>query len=107
MPCAGEKEEEETVLDKLEEFEQGVSSIFEDSVDFDTLNTVLFGRDYLWFGRAEVDGALYSGSAFSGEDGFELRRLRVGIMGLAHFVDRLSYKVEFDITDGTNNISDP
>ena len=54
----------------------------------------------------ELDAAAYFGDIPSSENGGELRRLRVGIAGLATFVDSVSYKLELDLTDGSNNLSD-
>jgi len=71
-----------------------------------TLRTLLLGRNFAFFGRAEGDYAVYSGNIPSSENGGDLRRLRVGVVGLATFWDQVSYKLEFDLTDGTNNFSD-
>jgi phosphate-selective porin OprO/OprP len=71
-----------------------------------SLESLLLGRNYVFFGRVELDAAAYFGDIPSSENGGELRRLRVGIAGLATFVDSVSYKFELDLTDSTNNLSD-
>lgn len=71
-----------------------------------SLESLLLGRKYVFFGRVEGEAVAYSGDIPSSENGAELRRLRVGIAGLSTFFDSVSYKFEFDLTDGTNNFSD-
>jgi len=71
-----------------------------------SLESLLLGRNYVFFGRIEVEAAAYNGAIPSSENDFDLRRLRVGIAGLATFFDSVSYKFELDLTDGTNNFSD-
>jgi len=83
-----------------------ITEITEDTQSADTLRTLLLGRNYIFFGRVGLEYATYSGDIPSSENGAELRRLRVGIAGLATFFDRVSYKFELDLTDGTNNFSD-
>jgi len=91
----------------VEEARQEIAAeIAENTHDAVTLKTLLLGRNYVFFGRAEVEYAIYSGDIPSSENGGDLRRLRFGIAGLATFSDRISYKAEFDLTDGTNNFSD-
>ena len=80
--------------------------VAEDNQSAHTLRTLLLGRNYVFFGRAEGDYAVYSGDIPSSENGGEVRRLRVGVAGLATFLDQVSYKLEIDLTDGTNNLSD-
>lgn len=83
-----------------------VSEIAEGTHTSESLESLLLGRDYVFFGRVEVDAAAYSGDIPSSENGAQLRRLRVGMAGLTTFFDALSYKIELDLTDGTNNFSD-
>jgi phosphate-selective porin OprO/OprP len=71
-----------------------------------SLKSLLFGRNYFIFGRAEIEAATYSGDIPSSENGFDLRRLRLGVAGVSTFFDSVSYKLELDLTDGTNNFSD-
>jgi len=93
--------------DSVEGARQEISAeIAENTQNAFTLRTLLLGRNYIFFGRAGVEYAIYSGDIPSSENGGELRRLRLGIAGLATFSDRISYKAEFDLTDGTNNFSD-
>lgn len=80
--------------------------VAEDNQSAYTLKTLLLGRNHVFFGRAEGDYALYWGDIPSTENGGDLRRLRVGVAGLATFWDQASYKFELDLTDGTNNFSD-
>ena len=80
--------------------------VAEDSQSAYTLKTLLLGRNHVFFGRVEGDYALYRGDIPSSENGGDLRRLRVGVAGLATFWDQASYKLELDLTDGTNNFSD-
>jgi phosphate-selective porin OprO/OprP len=69
-----------------------------------SLKRLLLGRSYIFFGRLEGDGAIYSGDAFEGENGGEIRRFRVGIAGV--LTDHLSYKGELDLTDKSTTVSD-
>jgi phosphate-selective porin OprO/OprP len=69
-----------------------------------SLKRLLLGRSYIFFGRIEGDGAIYSGDAFEGENGGEIRRFRVGIAGVLS--DHLSYKGELDLTDKSTTVSD-
>jgi phosphate-selective porin OprO/OprP len=71
-----------------------------------SLQSLLLGRNYVFFGRIEIEAAAYSGDIPSSENGADLRRLRLGIAGLSTFFDSISYKFELDLTDGTNNFSD-
>ncbi len=80
--------------------------VAEDNQSAYTLKTLLLGRNHVFFGRVEGDYALYRGDIPSSESGGDLRRLRVGVAGLATFWDQVSYKLELDLTDGTNNFSD-
>ena len=82
------------------------AELIEDTQSARSLRTLLLGRNYIFFGRVGLEYAAYSGDIPASEDGGDLRRLRVGIAGLATFFDRLSYKLELDLTDGTNNLSD-
>jgi phosphate-selective porin OprO/OprP len=50
-----------------------------------SLESLLLGRKYVFFGRIEGEAAAYSGDIPSSENGAELRRLRVGIAGLSTF----------------------
>ena len=107
--AANEPEEacEQLPQELTEEARQEITvDIAENTQNAFTLRTLLLGRNYVFFGRAGVEYAIYSGDIPSSENGGELRRLRFGIAGLATFTDQVSYKAEFDLTDGTNNFSD-
>jgi phosphate-selective porin OprO/OprP len=98
---------EQPVQDLTEEARQEIiTEITEDTQNAYTLRKLLLGRNYVFFGRVELEYAFYSGDIPSSENGGDLRRLRFGIAGLATFFDRVSYKFELDLTDGTNNFSD-
>jgi len=61
-------------------------------------------RGLIFFGRTEFDGAYYSSGVLSGDSGFRVRSLRVGLAKA--FKHNISVKAEFDITDGDNNFTD-
>lgn len=100
---ACEKPSQQQIDEANRKISAGLAEGTQDAV---TLRSLLFGRNYVFFGRAELEAAAYSGDIPSSENGLGLRRLRVGIAGLTTFFDRLSYKLELDLTDGTNNFSD-
>jgi len=92
---------------QIEEARQEIATeIAEGTQTAVSLESLLLGRNYVFFGRVELEAAAYYGDIPSSENGADLRRLRVGIVGLSTFFDRLSYKFELDLTDGTNNFSD-
>ena len=98
---------EQPTPETTQEARQEITTIIaEDTQSAHTLRTLLLGRNYIFFGRVGLEYAAYSGDIPSSENGAELRRLRVGIAGLATFFERISYKLELDLTDGTNNFSD-
>ncbi len=98
---------EQLSQEQMEEARQEIATeIAEGTQTAVSLKSLLLGRNYVFFGRVELDAAAYFGDIPSSENGGELRRLRVGIAGLATFVDSVSYKFELDLTDGTNNFSD-
>jgi phosphate-selective porin OprO/OprP len=79
-------------------------SIAENTQTALSLKHLLLGQNWHFFGRVEGEAATYSGTIFDGEDGAEIRRLRVGLAGVLS--DRLSYKGEFDLADKTMSLSD-
>ena len=88
---------EQPVQDLTEEARQEIiTEITEDTQNAYTLRKLLLGRNYVFFGRVELEYAFYSGDIPSSENGGDLRRLRFGIAGLATFFDRVSYKFELD-----------
>lgn len=70
------------------------------------LRQLLLGRQFQFFGRIEGDIAFYRIPSFTDEDGAEIRRFRVGVAGLNPWFKNLSYKLEFDLADGSSSISD-
>jgi hypothetical protein len=69
-----------------------------------SLKRLLLGRSYAFYGRIEPEYAAYQNGVLKDEDGFDVRRVRVGMVG--ELSDKLSYKGEVDLTDKTNSISD-
>lgn len=69
-----------------------------------TLKRLLLGRSYTFFGKVEPEYAAYFDGSLKDEDGFQIRRLTAGMVGVLS--DTLSYKGELDLTDGSNNFSD-
>ncbi len=69
-----------------------------------TLKRLLLGRSYAFFGKVEPEYAAYFDGILKDEDGFDIRRLSAGMVGV--LTDTISYKGEIDLTDGINNISD-
>lgn len=63
-------------------------------------------RDIIFFGRLEFDGAMYSSGILEDDNGFELRRFRVGLAGHVIPWPGWNYKLEVDLTDGENTLSD-
>ena len=102
-PESCEQPSEEQIQEARQEI---ATEIAEGTQTAASLESLLLGRNYVFFGRAELEAAAYSGDIPSSENGADLRRLRVGIAGLGTFFDSVSYKFELDLTDGTNNLSD-
>lgn len=69
------------------------------------LRKMLLGRQFALFGKVEGEFAVYDIPSFEDQDGGELRSLRVGIAGLNPWFENISYKLEFDLTDGSSSIS--
>ena len=63
-------------------------------------------RDIIFFGRVEVDYSHYSSGILEDDSGFIIRRFRVGLAGRIRFWPGWNYKLEVDLTDGENNLSD-
>jgi phosphate-selective porin OprO/OprP len=84
-----------------EEISEAVSENVQNAL---TLKQLLLGRSYTFFGNVEPEYAAYFNGVLKDEDGFDIRRLSVGMVGVLS--DTLSYKGEIDLTDGVNNISD-
>jgi phosphate-selective porin OprO/OprP len=80
------------------------NEVSENTQDARTLRSLLLGRSYTFFGRIEPEYAAYFNGVLDDDDEFHLRRVRAGAVGVLS--DRLSYKAEFDLTDGSNSFSD-
>jgi phosphate-selective porin OprO/OprP len=78
--------------------------VAENTQDARSLKRLLLGRSFSFFGRLEPEYAHYFNGVLKDEDDFDLRRLRAGLVGV--LTDTLSYKGEFDLTDGSNSLSD-
>ena len=63
-------------------------------------------RNIIFFGRLELDGALYGKGVLDDDDGFIMRRFRLGLAGHVVPWPGWNYKLEFDLTDGENTLSD-
>jgi phosphate-selective porin OprO/OprP len=63
-------------------------------------------RNIIFFGRLEVDVARFSSGVLADDNGFDLRRLRLGLAGNVRFWEGWNYKLEFDLTDSENTLSD-
>lgn len=86
--------------DKLMEFSRRPLTYIQENVPF------LTKRDIIFFGRLELDGAAYSSGILEDENGFTMRRFRLGLAGHVRFWPGWNYKLEFDLTDGDNTLSD-
>jgi phosphate-selective porin OprO/OprP len=67
---------------------------------------LLEGRHLIFVGRLEGDYARYQISALEGENGFEIRRFRLGLAGISPWAHWFSYKVEADFSNGSANLAD-
>jgi hypothetical protein len=63
-------------------------------------------RKIIFFGRLELDYAHYSSGILEDDSGFKIRRFRVGLAGNLHLWRGVNYKLELDLTDGDNTLSD-
>lgn len=63
-------------------------------------------RNIIFFGRFELDLARYSSGVLTDDNGLGIRRFRLGLAGNLRAWDRWHYKVEVDLTDGENTVSD-
>ena len=63
-------------------------------------------RNMVFFGRLELDYANYSSGILKEESGFEVRRFRLGLAGQTKFWPDWNYKLEIDLTDEENTLSD-
>jgi phosphate-selective porin OprO/OprP len=63
-------------------------------------------RNIIFFGRLELDGAYYSSGVLKDDSGFSVRRFRLGLAGRVKIWPGWNYKLEFDLTDSENSLSD-
>ena len=94
---------DQPVLDKtncLMDLSRLPLTYIQDHVPFLTKRKVIF------FGRLELDYAHYSSGILKDDSGFKIRRFRVGLAGNLHFWHGVNYKIELDLTDGENTVSD-
>jgi phosphate-selective porin OprO/OprP len=63
-------------------------------------------RHIIFFGRLEVDLARFSSGALEDDSGVDLRRFRLGLAGNVRHLKGWNYKLEFDLTDSENTLSD-
>ena len=63
-------------------------------------------RGIIFFGRLELDGAVYSSGILEDDNGFNIRRFRLGLAGHVIPWPGWNYKLEVDLTDGENTLSD-
>ena len=86
--------------DKLMELSHRPLTYIQENIPF------LTKRDIIFFGRLELDGAAYSSGVLEDDNGFTMRRFRLGLAGHVRFWPGWNYKLEFDLTDGDNTLSD-
>jgi phosphate-selective porin OprO/OprP len=63
-------------------------------------------RNIIFFGRIELDYSHYSSGVLADESGLAIRRFRLGLAGHVKFWPGWNYKVEIDLVDSQNNLSD-
>jgi hypothetical protein len=80
--------------------------IAENTQNADILRQLLQGRKLIFFGQLDGEYADYDIPSFIDQDGFELRRFRLGLAGLSPWFKNFSYKLEVDLADGSSSISD-
>jgi len=86
--------------DKFMEWSRLPLTYVQDHVPF------LTKRDIIFFGRLEVDYAHYSSGILEDDSGFDIRRFRLGLAGHVRFWHGINYKIEFDLSDSENTLSD-
>lgn len=86
--------------DKLMDLSRRPLTYIQENVPFLTKRHIIF------FGRLELDGARYSSGVLEDDNGFDIRRFRLGLAGEVPIWPGWNYKVEIDLTDGENNLSD-
>jgi phosphate-selective porin OprO/OprP len=86
--------------DKFMELSRRPLTYFQEHLPFLTKRNVIF------FGRLELDGAMYGDGVLDEDDGFNMRRFRLGLAGPVIAWPGWNYKLEVDLTDGENTLSD-
>lgn len=86
---------------KLMDLSRRPLTFIQDKVPFLTKRGILF------FGRLELDAVRYTSGILEPDSGLEVRRFRVGLAGrMFPSWENWNYKIEIDLTDGENTISD-
>jgi len=86
--------------DRVMEISRAPLTFIQENVPF------LTNRNIIFFGRLELDGANYSSGVLKDDSGFSVRRFRLGLAGRVKIWPGWNYKLEFDLTDGENSLSD-
>ena len=86
--------------DRVMEISRAPLTYIQENVPF------LTNRNIIFFGRLELDGAHYSSGVLEDDSGFSVRRFRLGLAGRVKIWPGWNYKLEFDLTDGENSLSD-
>ncbi|MEH6583511.1 MAG: porin [Halioglobus sp.] len=86
--------------DKVMDFSRLPLTYVQDHVPFLTKRNIIF------FGRLELDYANYSSGVLSDDSGLNVRRFRLGLAGRVKPWPNWNYKLELDLTDSENTISD-
>lgn len=63
-------------------------------------------RNIIFFGRLELDFTNYSSGVLSDDSGLNIRRFRLGLAGSVKPWPNWNYKLELDLTDSENTLSD-
>jgi len=105
QPAAGTEEQADADRLPAEDRQETSLAISENAQGTFLLRELLLGRQFKFFGKVEGDAATYSIPLLTDQDGGELRSLRVGIAGLNPWFESISYKLEFDLSDGSSSIS--
>lgn len=99
----GESTQPKVILDKADNFmslSRGPLTYVQEHVPFLTKRQIIF------FGRLELDGAIYSSGVLEDDSVFDIRRFRAGLAGQVRVWPGWNYKLEFDLTDSENTLSD-
>ena len=86
--------------DRVMEISRAPLTYIQENVPFLTKRNIIF------FGRLELDGANYSSGVLKDDSGFSVRRFRLGLAGRVKIWPGWNYKLEFDLSDSENSLSD-